>query len=98
MLVQSKRVDGVLGVHMCKVYKAPGVNASTGLNQNDLVSISKFSQLVERGRAHALLLPAMREELVNKVREALLSGERPTSEKVAAEMIMGASRSRELRI
>lgn len=98
MLVQSKRVDGVLGVHMCKVYKAHGVKASGGLNQSDVVNISKFSQLVERGRARALLLPAVREELVNRAREALLSGERLPSEKVAAEMIMGASELRELGI
>ncbi|MDH7602770.1 MAG: hypothetical protein QHI38_11550 [Armatimonadota bacterium] len=90
MLIQPKRVDQVLGVHLHKVYNTARTDATTKLQRSDFIAISKLSQLVERGRAKALLLPAVREDLVAEKREALLSGKQPESKQIAAEIIKSA--------
>ncbi len=90
MLIQPKRVDQALGVHLYKVYKTARPETATKLQRSDFATISRFSQLVERGRTKALMLPAVREDLIAQAREVLLTGKQPEPEKIAGEIIRTA--------
>jgi hypothetical protein len=87
MLIHAKRVDSVLGVHLQKVYKTAPADSTAKVTRTDFATISKLSQLVERGRARALVLPEVRADLVAKARNALLEGKQPEAKEIARQMI-----------
>ncbi len=60
MIDRTGGVDKALGVHLNKTYRINGANPDGRSARRDAVTISKFSALVERGRACAMALPAIR--------------------------------------
>lgn len=84
MIERTGGVDPTLGVHLSKAYKISGVNPPA---RRDAVTISKFSALVERGRACAMALPDVRTDRVSQVRSSMDAGEMPAVEDIASAMI-----------
>ena len=91
MIIPSGRVDGSLDVHLQKIYKTAATGTVARLSRSDVVTISRFSELVERGRACALALPEVRADVVARARAALFNGEAPAAGEIASAMINGAA-------
>ena len=90
MIVSSGKVDKALGAHLHKVYKTQAPGAAEQGGAQDVVTISKFAELVERGRAAAMSLPDVRADRVEQARRTLDAGDLPGASSVAAAMINGA--------
>ena len=90
MIIPTGGVDKTLSVHLQRIYKTNATDAVERMSRRDVVSISKFSALVERGRACALALPEVREDLVAGARSALAGGAAPPAIDVASAMINSA--------
>jgi hypothetical protein len=90
MIIPSGRVDGSLDVHLQKIYKTAATGTVARLSRSDVVTISRFSALVEHGRACALALPEVRADVVARARESLLTGAAPAAGEVASAMINAA--------
>ena len=87
MNISTGGVDKTLGVHLQKIYKSGSTSATQRVGRRDAVSISKFSALVERGRAHAMSLPDVRADRISEARRSLELGEAPCTQDVASAMI-----------
>lgn len=72
---------------MQKIYKTAATDTVARLSRSDIVTISRFSELVERGRACALALPEVRTDVVARAREALLTGAPTAASEIASAMI-----------
>ena len=90
MIIPSGRVDRSLGVHLQQIYKTNATSTVARASRSDVVTISKFSALVERGRAAALQLPEIRADVAARARDALLTGTAPSGGEVASAMIGAA--------
>lgn len=90
MIDPTGGVDKVLGVQLYKTYKTNGANPDGRAARRDAVTISRFSALVERGRACAMALPDIRADRVSEVKATLDSGLARTSSDIASAMINGA--------
>jgi hypothetical protein len=91
MIDRTGGVDKALGVHLNRTYKINGANPDGHSARRDAVSISKFSALVERGRACAMALPDIRADRVSEVKSALSSGLAHGSSDIASAIINGAA-------
>lgn len=87
MIISTGGVDKALGVHLHKIYKTNATSTAQPASKGDAVSISKFSALVERGRAHAMSLPDVRGDRVSQVRKSLELGETPCARDIASAII-----------
>jgi len=87
MNISTGGVDKALGVHLQKIYKSNSTSGTQRVGRRDALSISNFSALVERGRAHAMSLPDARADRVSQVRKSLELGEMPRTQDVASAMI-----------
>ena len=90
MIIPAGRVDGALGVHLQKIYNTNATNAVARASRSDVVTISKFSSLVEHGRRCALALPEVRDDVVSRARQTLLAGSAPDGTDIASAMINAA--------
>lgn len=94
MIDRTGGVDKALRVHLSKSYRIKGADPDAHLARRDAVTISRFSALVERGRACAMALPAVRSDRVREVKSVLDSGFVHESSDVASAMINGAVKGR----
>jgi hypothetical protein len=90
MIVPSGKVDKSMGIHLQKIYKMQTAGDAGQVGQKDIVSISKFAALVERGRTAAMSLPAVRQDRVDQARAALAEGNEPEAPGIASALINGA--------
>jgi hypothetical protein len=90
MIVPSGKVDKSMGIHLNKIYKTQPADEAGQVARKDVVSISKFAALVERGRAAAMSLPEVRQDRVDQARALLDSGAEPEAASMAAAMINSA--------
>ena len=90
MIVPSGKVDKSLGIHLQKIYRTQATDGTGQVERKDVVSISKFAALVERGRAAAMSLPEVRQDRVDQARAARANGSQPEGQSVASAMINGA--------
>lgn len=70
------------------------VNGTSGIERparTDVVSISKFSSLIERARAEALSLPDIRTDAVEKARQTIKDGKLPPAIDIASAIINRAA-------
>ena len=94
MIDKTGGVDKAFGVHLNKTYKINGANPDGPAARRDAVTISKFSALVERGRACAMALPDVRADRVSQARSLLDTGEMPNTGDVASAIINSAVEGR----
>lgn len=87
MIDRTSGVDQAHAVHLSKIYKINGADAEGRSARRDAVTISKFSALVERGRACAMALPDVRADRVSQVASSLNAGHTPAVTDVASAMI-----------
>lgn len=87
MIIPTGSVNKTLGIHLQRIYATHSTRAADRLGGSDVVSISKFSALLERGRAAALALPEVREDRIAQVRASLQKGEVTSSSELAAAII-----------
>jgi len=90
MIDRTGGVHRAWGVQLGKTSKISGANPDGCSARRDAVTISKFSALVERGRACAMALPSVRPNRVSEVRTFLDSGETHRSTEIASAMINSA--------
>jgi hypothetical protein len=90
MLVPSGSIDKSLGVHLQKIYRTQATDGPGQVERKDVVSISEFAAVVERGRAAAMSLPEVRQDRVDQARAALANGDQPEAQSVASAMINSA--------
>jgi hypothetical protein len=94
MIDKTGGVDRALAVHLNKTTRINGADPDGRSARRDAVTISKFSALVERGRACALALPDLRADRVSQARSSLESGEITGSSDVASAIINSAVEGR----
>lgn len=87
MIEPTGGVDKAFGVHLNKTYKINDANPVEPAARRDALTISKFSALVERGRACAMALPDVRADRVSQAKSWLDSGKMPDKDDVASSMI-----------
>lgn len=87
MIIPSGPVDKAMGVHLQRIYKTSPTNAVEQVSRRDVVSISRFSALVEHGTACAAALPEVRADRVQHAIALLRDGELPGGADVASAMI-----------
>ncbi len=87
MIIPTGSVNKTLGIHLQKIYATHPTRAVDRLCGSDVVSISKFSTLLERGRAAALALPEVREDRIAQAKASLQKGEIASSSELAAAII-----------
>lgn len=90
MIVPSGKVDKSLGIHLQKIYRTQATDGVAQAERKDVVSISKFASLVERGRAAAMALPEMRQDRVDQARAALAGGTLAEGPSIASAMMNAA--------
>jgi hypothetical protein len=90
MIIPSGKVDSLASIHLQKIYKTAAPGTAARLSRSDAVTISRFSALVEHGRARARALPEVRADVVERARNALLTGAAPAAGDVASAMINAA--------
>lgn len=90
MIIRTGGVDKALGVHLQKIYNTQGADSVARADRRDAVTISKFSALVERGRACAMSLPDIRADRVSQARLSLEMGDEASGADIASAMINGA--------
>jgi len=94
MIDRTGGVDRALGAHLNKTHKINGANPDGRWARRDAVTISKFSALVERGRACAMALPQIRADRVAHAKAVIESGEAPGAGEIASAMINSAVEGR----
>lgn len=94
MIDPTGGVDRAFGVHLNKTTRINGADPDGRSARRDAVTISKFSALVERGRACALALPDLRADRVSQVRSSLDAGHATGSSDVASAIINSAVEGR----
>ena len=94
MIDRTGGVDKTFGVHLNKTTRINGADPDGRWARRDAVTISKFSALVERGRACAMALPNLRADRVSAVRSSLAAGEITTASDVASAIINSAVEGR----
>jgi anti-sigma28 factor (negative regulator of flagellin synthesis) len=87
MIIPIGRVNKTLEIHLQKIYATNPTRAADKIGGSDVVSISKFSALLERGRAAALALPEVRADRVAQAKASLEKGEVASSSELAAAII-----------
>ncbi len=90
MIDKTGGVDPVYPVRFNKTYKVNGAHDDGRSTGRDAVTISKFSALVERGRACAMALPDVRTDRVAQAKSLLDAGETPGVGDIASAMINSA--------
>lgn len=90
MIVPSGAVDKTMGIHLQKIYKSCSVTSTDQVASKDMVTISKFAALVERGRQVATSLPEVRADRVEQARAARAAGELPDANQLASAIIDAA--------
>ena len=94
MIDRTGGVDKATRVHLNKTQAINGANPDGRSARRDAVTISKFSALVERGRACAMALPDIRANRVSQAKASLDSGETVGASDIASSMINGAVEGR----
>lgn len=89
MIIPTGGTQSVQGVHLQRIYNTHATNAVERMSRGDVLQISKFSALVEQGRASAMALPDIRGDLVEKAKLALSREMLPDGSAIAASMIEG---------
>ncbi len=87
MIIPTGGVDKALGVHLHRIYRTNAPSADGQVTRGDAVNISKFSALVELGRARAMSLPDVRAGRVEHARQCIELGELAQGEDIASAMI-----------
>lgn len=87
MIDRTGGVDPTFAVRFNRTYKINGAQDDGRSARRDAVTISKFSALVERGRACAMALPEVRADRVSQVRSSLDTGDTPAVTDIASAMI-----------
>lgn len=90
MIVPSGKVDKSMGIHLQRIYKMQAADEAGQVVRKDVVSISRFAALVERGRAAAMSLPEVRQDRVDQARAMMESGAEPEAGSLAAAIINSA--------
>jgi len=90
MIIPTGGPDKAFGVHINKIYKTNATTAVDKVSGRDMAMISKFSTLVEHGRACAMALPDVRSDLVAQAKQAIQSGTLPLAGDIAFSMINNA--------
>lgn len=90
MIDRTGGVDPTYAVRFNKTYKINGAHDDGRSTGRDAVAISKFSALVERGRARAMALPDVRADRVAQARSSLDAGDTPGVHDIASSMINAA--------
>lgn len=92
MIIPTNGPDKAQGLCIQKLHKVNGVSNVDRVAPKDVVSISKFSSLVEQARAAAMSLPDVRSDAVERARQALHEGKRPQCSDIASAMINRAAK------
>jgi anti-sigma28 factor (negative regulator of flagellin synthesis) len=87
MIIPTNGADKALGVHLNKIYKTHATTAVEQASRRDVVTISKFSALVEQARACTMAQPDIRTEAVERAKSALQEGRLATGNDVASSLI-----------
>ncbi|MHB9035448.1 MAG: flagellar biosynthesis anti-sigma factor FlgM [Armatimonadota bacterium] len=87
MIIPMNGADKALGVHLNKIYKTHNTTAVEQASRRDVVTISKFSALVERARACAMAQPDIRPEAVERAKATLEDGNLATGGDIASSLI-----------
>jgi|GEM_PF-1425162 len=90
MIIRADGIDKALGVQLPTIYKTNGVLGTDRAARRDAVTISKFSALVEHGRACAMALPDLRSDRVSQARRSIETGDIANTGDIASAMINGA--------
>jgi anti-sigma28 factor (negative regulator of flagellin synthesis) len=90
MILPSGKVDKSMGIHLQKIYRTSASDEVGQVARKDVVTISKFAALVEKGRAAAMSLPDVRQDRVEQARAALAGGDSTDVSAVASAMISAA--------
>ena len=91
MIIPTGGADGTLGVHLQKIHKTHVTTQVERASRRDVVSISKFSGLIEHGRSSVMALPEIRSDVVEKARLAMQGGITPEPTDIASAMINRAA-------
>ncbi|MCL5105764.1 MAG: flagellar biosynthesis anti-sigma factor FlgM [Armatimonadetes bacterium] len=91
MIIPTGGADKTLGVHLQKIHKTDSTTQVERASRRDVVSISKFSALIELGRSSAMALPDVRSDVVDKARQSMQDGTVPESRDIASAMINRAA-------
>ena len=76
------------------IKKLEKVNAVSGIERaprKDVLSISKFSSLIEQARSKALALPDVRTDAVEKARQTIKQAKKPQADDIASAIINRAA-------
>lgn len=89
MIDRTGGVDRALGIQLNRTYRINDAKPDTQ-PRRDALTISKFSALVERGRACAMALPEVRADRVSQARSSIEEGNAPDASTIGAAMINSA--------
>lgn len=87
MILPINSADSALGVHLNKIYKTQSTSAAAQASTCDIVTISKFSSLVEQARSVAMSVPDIRADVVEQAKAALDEGNLADSDDIASSLI-----------
>lgn len=93
MIQPTDGIDGIQKVQLQKVYKVNSAGMVDRTSRSDAVTISKYSAMVERGKAIAMSLPEMRDDRVSEVKASLETGNTPSTVDITSAMINNAAKS-----
>ena len=94
MIDKTGGVDKAFGIQPNRIYRINDANPVEPAARRDALTISKFSALVEHGRACAMALPEVRADRVSQAKSWLNSGEIPDKVDVASAIINNAVEGR----
>lgn len=95
MIIPVGKTGEATALHLQKIYKTDATDAVAKTIRSDVVTISKFSALVELGRSRALAMPEIREDEVARAKLSLAAGESPSGADIASAMIGAAVEGQE---
>jgi hypothetical protein len=94
MIQPTDGIDGIQKVQLQKVYKASSAGTVDRTSRSDAVTISKYSAMVEQGKAIAMSLPEIRADRISEVKASLETGDTPSTGDITSAMINCAAKSR----